>query len=241
MSGHSKWANIKHKKERADAKRGKIFTRLIREITVAARIGGAEVSTNARLRLAVDKAFSANMPKDTIHRAIDRGAGHLEEVDYVALRYEGYGAGGAAVMVDCLTDNKTRTAANVRHAFGKFGGNMGTNGCVAFQFIQQGYLLFSPQTDETELMEAALNAGAEDMVKHEDNSFEVTTSPEKFIVIRAALQEKGFSAADGEVTLCPINKTILNTQDSLQIQRLIDALEDLDDTQDVYTTAIFVE
>jgi YebC/PmpR family DNA-binding regulatory protein len=241
MSGHSKWANIKHKKERVDAKRGKIFTRLIREITVAARIGGTEASTNARLRLAVDKAFGANMPKDTIYRAIDRGAGHLEEVDYVALRYEGYGAGGAAVMVDCLTDNKTRTAANVRHAFGKFGGNMGTNGCVAFQFVQQGYLLFSPQTDETELMEAALNAGAEDMVKHEDNSFEVTTSPEKFIVIRAALQEKGFSAADGEVTLCPINKTILNTQDSLQIQRLIDALEDLDDTQEVYTTAIFVE
>jgi len=241
MSGHSKWANIKHKKERTDAKRGKIFTRIIREVSVAARIGGAEISSNARLRLAVDKAFSANMPKDTIYRAIDRGAGHLEAVDYVALRYEGYGAGGAAVMVDCLTDNKTRTAANVRHAFSKFGGNMGTSGCVAFQFVEQGYLLFSPQTDENALMEAALNAGAEDMIKQEDNSFEVITSPENFIVIRTALNKKGLNAADGEVTLYPINKIILNTQDSLQTQQLIDALEDLDDTQAVYTTAVFNE
>ncbi|QQS16471.1 MAG: YebC/PmpR family DNA-binding transcriptional regulator [Neisseriales bacterium] len=238
MSGHSKWANIKHKKERADAKRGQIFTRLIREITVAAKIGGSDVDTNARLRLAVDKAYSANMPKDTIKRAIDRGTGNLEDINYVALRYEGYGAGGAAVMVDCLTDNKTRTAANVRHVFSKFGGNMGTNGCVAFQFIEQGYLLFAPQTDENALLETALNAGAKDLLTHEDGSFEVLIEPDLFISVRTALENNGLQAADGEVTLCPLNKTPLTEIESRQIQKLIDALEELEDVQEVYTTAM---
>lgn len=241
MSGHSKWANIKHKKERADAKRGQIFTRLIREITVAAKMGGADVDSNARLRLAVDKAYSANMPKDTIKRAIDRGTGNLEDINYVALRYEGYGAGGAAVMVDCLTDNKTRTAAHVRHVFSKFGGNMGTNGCVAFQFIEQGYLLFAPQTDENALLETALSAGAKDLLTHEDGSFEVLIEPNLFMSVRTALENSGLQAADGEVTLLPLNKTMLTEAENRQIQKLIDALEELEDVQEVYTTAMLTD
>src|SRR5688500_13548874 len=180
MAGHSKWANIKHKKAAADAKRGKIFTRLIKEITVAARIGGGDVDSNPRLRLAVDKAYDNNMPKDTIERAIKRGSGDLEGVTYEEIRYEGYGVGGAAVMVDCMTDNKTRTVADVRHAFSKHGGNLGTDGSVAFLFKHCGQLIYAPGTDEDELMEAALEAGAEDVVTNDDGSIEVVTGPYDF-------------------------------------------------------------
>ncbi|MFC3533717.1 YebC/PmpR family DNA-binding transcriptional regulator [Vogesella facilis] len=238
MAGHSKWANIKHKKERADAKRGKIFTRLIKEITVAAKMGGADIDTNPRLRLAVDKAWDANMPKDNVQRAIDRGAGTLEGVDYLECRYEGYGIGGAAVMVDCLTDNKTRTVADVRHAFSKYGGNMGTDGCVAFQFTHCGSLLFAPGVDEDALMEAALEAGADDVVSNDDGSLEVLTPPYDFPLIKAALESAGFKAEGGEVTMRPQNETELTGDDAVRMQKLLDALEDLDDVQEVYTSAV---
>ncbi|MEQ6289332.1 YebC/PmpR family DNA-binding transcriptional regulator [Vogesella sp. GCM10023246] len=238
MAGHSKWANIKHKKERADAKRGKIFTRLIKEITVAAKMGGADIDSNPRLRLAVDKAWDANMPKDNIQRAIDRGAGTLEGVDYLECRYEGYGIGGAAVMVDCLTDNKTRTVADVRHAFSKYGGNMGTDGCVAFQFTHCGYMLFAPGVDEDALMEAALEAGADDVVSNDDGSLEVITPPYEFSRIKAALEAAGFKAEDGEVTMRPQNESVLAGDDAVRMQKLLDALEDLDDVQEVYTSAV---
>lgn len=241
MSGHSKWANIKHKKERTDAKRGKIFTRLIKEITVAARLGGGDPDSNPRLRLAMDKALDANMPKDNIQRAIDRGTGNLEGVDYVEIRYEGYGIGGAAVMVDCLTDNKTRTVADVRHAFSKHGGNMGTDGCVAFQFTHCGYLVFAPGSDEDALMEAALDAGADDVVTNDDGSIEVITAPYGFTEVKARLEAAGFKAEMGEVTMRPQNVTELSSEDGAKMQRLIDALEDLDDVQEVYTTAEFDE
>ena len=207
MAGHSKWANIQHRKGRQDAKRGKIFTRLIKEITVAAKMGGGDPAANPRLRLAMDKAFDANMPKDNIQRAVDKGCGNLEGVEYIELRYEGYGIGGAALMVDCLTDNKTRTVADVRHAFNKHGGNLGTDGSVAFQFVHQGYLLFAPGVNEEALMEAALEAA-------------------------------GFQAADGEVTMRAQNETELAGDEAEKMQKLIDALEDLDDVQDVYTTAV---
>ncbi|SMF25077.1 YebC/PmpR family DNA-binding transcriptional regulator [Pseudogulbenkiania subflava] len=238
MAGHSKWANIKHKKERADAKRGKIFTRLIKEITVAARLGGGDIDTNPRLRLAVDKAWGANMPKDNVQRAIDRGAGTLEGVDYVEIRYEGYGIGGAAVMVDCMTDNKTRTVADVRHAFSKYGGNMGTDGCVAFQFKHCGYLVFAPGVDEDALMEAALESGAEDVVTNDDGSIEVITAPYEFTEVRAALESAGFKAEMGEVTMRALNETELEGEDAERMQKLLDALEDLDDVQEVYTSAV---
>lgn len=241
MAGHSKWANIKHKKERADAKRGKIFTRLIKEITVAARLGGGDASTNPRLRLAMDKAFDANMPKDNVQRAIDRGAGNLEGVNYEELRYEGYGIGGAAVMVDCMTDNKTRTVADVRHAFSKYGGNMGTDGCVAFQFKHCGYLLFAPGVNEDALMEAALESGAEDVVTNDDGSIEVITGPYEFSDVKAALEKAGFKAEDGEVTMRPLNETELAGDDAVRMQKLLDALEDLDDVQEVYTSAVMDE
>ncbi|WP_174875806.1 YebC/PmpR family DNA-binding transcriptional regulator [Vogesella oryzae] len=238
MAGHSKWANIKHKKERADAKRGKIFTRLIKEITVAAKMGGADIDSNPRLRLAVDKAWDANMPKDNIQRAIDRGAGTMEGVDYQECRYEGYGIGGAAVMVDCLTDNKTRTVADVRHAFSKYGGNMGTDGCVAFQFTHCGALLYAPGVDEDALMEAALEAGADDVITNDDGSLEVLTPPYEFPVIKAALEAAGFKAEGGEVTMRPQNETELAGDDAVRMQKLLDALEDLDDVQEVYTSAV---
>jgi YebC/PmpR family DNA-binding regulatory protein len=241
MAGHSKWANIKHKKERADAKRGKIFTRLIKEITVAARLGGGDANTNPRLRLAVDKAYDANMPKDNVQRAIDRGAGNLEGVSYEELRYEGYGIGGAAVMVDCMTDNKTRTVADVRHAFSKYGGNMGTDGCVAFQFKHCGYLLFAPGVIEDTLMEAALEAGAEDVVTNDDGSIEVITDPYEFSDVKATLEQAGFKAEDGEVTMRPLNETELSGDDAVKMQKLLDALEDLDDVQEVYTSAVLDE
>ncbi|BEV71689.1 MULTISPECIES: YebC/PmpR family DNA-binding transcriptional regulator [unclassified Paludibacterium] len=237
MAGHSKWANIKHKKERADAKRGKIFTRLIKEITVAARMGGGDADINPRLRLAVDKALDANMPKDNIQRAIDRGTGSLEGVDYAEIRYEGYGIGGAAVMVDCLTDNKTRTVADVRHAFSKYGGNMGTDGCVAFQFKHCGYLVFAPGVDEDAIMEAALEAGAEDVVTNDDGSIEVITGPYEFTDVKGKLEAAGFKAEMGEVTMRPQNVTELSGDDAVRMQKLLDALEDLDDVQEVYTSA----
>ena len=238
MAGHSKWANIKHKKAATDAKRGKIFTRVIKEITVAAKMGGSDISCNPRLRLAVDKGFDANMPKDTIQRAIDRGTGSLEGVNYEECRYEGYGIGGAAVIVDCLTDNKTRTVADVRHAFSKYGGNMGTDGCVAFQFKHCGQMLFAPGTNEDALMEAALEAGAEDIVTHDDGSIEVLTPPYEFGDIKQALEAAGFTPDMGEVSMKALNETEMNLEDSIRMQKLLDALEDLDDVQEVHTSAI---
>ncbi len=241
MAGHSKWANIKHKKAAADAKRGKIFTRLIKEITVAARMGGGDVNTNPRLRLAMDKALDANMTKDTIQRAVDRGAGNLEGANYEECRYEGYGIGGAAVMVDCLTDNKTRTVADVRHAFSKYGGNMGTDGCVSFQFKHCGSLVFAPGTSEDAVMEVALEAGAEDVIGNDDGSVEVITPPYEFHDIREALEAAGFKAEMAEVTMRAENETELEGDDAVRMQKLIDALESLDDVQDVYTTAVMDE
>ena len=237
MAGHSKWANIKHKKERQDAKRGKIFTRVIKEITVAAKMGGGDPNSNPRLRLAIDKAVDANMPKDNIQRAIDKGTGNLEGVEYIELRYEGYGIGGAAVMVDCLTDNKTRTVADVRHAFTKNGGNLGTDGCVAFNFKHQGYLVFEPGVDENALMEAALEAGAEDVITDEDGMVEVITDPYEYSSVKSALEAVGFKSIDGEVTMRAQNMAVLAGDDAIRMQKLLDALEDLDDVQDVYTSA----
>ena len=238
MSGHSKWANIKHKKAATDAKRGKIFTRLIKEITVAAKLGGGDTGTNPRLRLAMDKAFDANMPKDTVERAIKRGCGDLEGVNYEEIRYEGYGINGAAVMVDCLTDNKVRTVADVRHAFSKFGGNMGTDGSVAFQFLHCGQLLFAPGINEDALLEAALEAGADDVKGHEDGSIEVITSPYALHVVKLALEAAGFKAEFGEVSMKPQNEITLSGDDALKMQKLLDALESLDDVQAVYTSAL---
>ena len=237
MAGHSKWANIKHKKAATDAKRGKIFTRLIKEITVAAKMGGGDSATNPRLRLAVDKALDANMPKDNIERAIKRGCGELEGVNYEELRYEGYGIGGAAVMVDCLTDNKTRTVADVRHAFSKNGGNLGTDGSVAFQFKHCGQMIFAPGTDEDKLMEAALEAGADDVLTNEDGSIEVITGPYDFAAVKQTLEKAGFKAEFGEVTMKSSAETVLKGDDGVKMQKLLDALEALDDVQDVYTTA----
>ncbi|MHB1245757.1 MAG: YebC/PmpR family DNA-binding transcriptional regulator [Sulfuriferula sp.] len=238
MAGHSKWANIKHKKAATDAKRGKIFTRLIKEITVAAKLGGGDVSCNPRLRLAMDKAFDANMPKDTTERAIKRGCGELEGVNYEEIRYEGYGINGAAVMVDCLTDNKVRTVADVRHAFSKYGGNMGTDGCVAFQFKHCGQLLFAPGTDEDKLMEAALEAGAEDVVSNDDGSIEVITPPHDFHAVKAELESAGFKAEFGEVSMKALNETELSGDEAVKMQKLLDALEVLDDVQEVYTSVV---
>lgn len=237
MAGHSKWANIQHKKARVDAKRGKIFTRLIKEITVAARLGGGDPASNPRLRLAMDKAWDANMPKDNVQRAIDKGTGNLEGVDYIELRYEGYGIGGAALMVDCMTDNKTRTVADVRHAFNKYGGNLGTDGCVAFNFAHQGYLVYA-DADEDALMEAALEAGAEDVIVDEDGIIEVVTAPADWTQVKAALEAAGFESQDGDVTMRAQNETVLSGEEAVKMQKLIDALEDLDDVQNVYTSAV---
>ena len=238
MAGHSKWANIKHKKAATDAKRGKIFTRLIKEITVAARLGGSDVGTNARLRLAVDKAYENNMPKDTIERAMKRGAGELEGVNYEEIRYEGYGIAGAAVMVDCMTDNKTRTVADVRHAFTKFGGNLSTDGSVAFLFKHCGQMIFAPGTHEDKLMEASLEAGAEDVISNDDGSFEVITGPYDFTQVKVALAKAGFKPEFGEVTMKADNEVDMTGDDAARMQKLLDALESLDDVQDVYTTAL---
>ncbi len=238
MAGHSKWANIKHKKAATDAKRGKIFTRLIKEITVASRIGGGDVGSNARLRLAVDKAYENNMPKDTIERALKRGAGELEGVNYEEVRYEGYGIAGAAVMVDCLTDNKTRTVADVRHAFTKYGGNLGTDGSVAFLFKHCGQLMFAPGTSEDKLVEAALDAGADDVVANDDGSFEVVTGPYDFAQVKEALAKAGLKAEFAEVSMKAANEAEMTGDDAVKMQKLLDALEAIDDVQDVYTTAV---
>lgn len=237
MAGHSKWANIQHKKARVDAQRGKIFTKLIKEITVAAKLGGGDPSSNPRLRLAMDKAWDNNMPKDNIQRAIDKGTGNLEGVEYIELRYEGYGVGGAALMVDCMTDNKTRTVADVRHAFTKNGGNLGTDGCVAFNFQHQGYLVFV-NVDEDALMEAALEAGVEDVIVDDEGIIEVITAPNEWANIKAKLEEVGFKSEDGDVTMRAQNTTELMGEDAIKMQKLIDALEDLDDVQNVYTSAV---
>ena len=238
MAGHSKWANIQHRKGRQDAKRGKVFTKLIKEITVAARMGGGDITANPRLRLAVEKARGESMPKDNIENAIKRGTGQLEGVTYEEGRYEGYGIGGAAVIVDCLTDNKIRTVADVRHAFSKHGGNMGTDGCVAFQFKHCGQLMFAPGTDEDALMDAALEAGAEDVITNDDGSIEVVTGPYEFSDVKAALETAGFVAEFGEVTMKPLNDTELEGDDAVRMQKLLDALESLDDVQEVYTNAV---
>ena len=240
MAGHSKWANIKHRKASADARKGKIFTRLIKEITVAARLGGADVNSNPRLRLAMDKAYDNNMPKDTIERAIKRGSGELEGVAYEEVRYEGYGIGGAAVMVDCMTDNKTRTVADVRHAFSKYGGNLGTAGSVAFLFKHCGQLVFSPGTDEDKVMEAALDADAEDVIKNDDGSIEVITRPNDFPAVRQKLEQAGLKADVADVTFKPATENILSGEEAARMQRLLEALETLDDVQDVYTSAVLV-
>ncbi len=241
MAGHSKWANIQHRKGKQDAKRGKIFTRLIKEITVAARMGGGDPTGNPRLRLAMDKAYDNNMPKDNVERAVKRGSGELEGVVYLELRYEGYGINGAAVMVDCMTDNKTRTVADVRHAFSKYGGNLGTDGSVAFMFNHCGQMLFAPGTNEDALMEAALDAGADDIINHDDGSIEVITPPHDFAKIKQALEAAGYKAAFAEVIMKPESEVVFTGDDAVKMQKLLDALEDLDDVQEVYTTAVIEE
>jgi YebC/PmpR family DNA-binding regulatory protein len=238
MAGHSKWANIQHRKGRQDAKRGKIFTRLIKEITVAARLGGGDAATNPRLRLAVDKAYDNNMPKENVERAIKRGTGGLEGANYEEVRYEGYGIGGAAVMVDCMTDNKHRTVADVRHALTKHGGNLGTDGSVAFLFRHCGQMVFAPGTNEEKLMEAAIDAGADDVVANDDGSIEVITAPHDFPEVRKTLDKAGFRADLAEVTMKPTAETVLAGDDAARMQRLLDALEAVDDVQEVYTNAV---
>ncbi|HEX8738795.1 MAG TPA: YebC/PmpR family DNA-binding transcriptional regulator [Casimicrobiaceae bacterium] len=240
MAGHSKWANIKHRKAAIDAKRGKIFTRLIKEITVAARLGGGDITANPRLRLAVDKARGENMPKDTIDNAIRRGSGQLEGVSYEEIRYEGYGIGGAAVIVDAMTDNRTRTVADVRHAFSKYGGNLGTDGSVAFLFRHCGQIMFAPGTDENKVIEGAIDAGAEDVVTHDDGSIEVTTGPYDFIAVRDALARSGLRPELAEVVMKPQNEVELAGEDGERMQKLLDALEAIDDVQNVYTSAVIV-
>jgi YebC/PmpR family DNA-binding regulatory protein len=241
MSGHSKWANIKHKKALVDAKRGKVFTRLIKEVTVASRLGGPDRDMNPRLRLAVDKAYGANMPKDTIERAMKRGSGDLEGVNYDEIRYEGYGVGGAAVMIDCLTDNRTRTVADVRHAFTKNGGNLGTDGSVSYLFKHCGQFVFAPGASEDKVMEAALEAGADDVVANDDGSIEVVCAPADFLRVREALEQGGLKPDLAEVTMKPAMENELAGEDGVRMQKLLDALESIDDVQNVYTTAVIEE
>ena len=239
MAGHSKWANIKHRKAAADAKKGKVFTRLIKEITVAAKMGGGDPNMNPRLRLAMDKGREANMAKDSVQNAIKRGTGQLEGVTYEEVRYEGYGPGGAALIVDCLTDNRTRTVAEVRHAFAKNGGNLGSDGSVAFMFKHCGLFVFAPGASEEKVMEAALEAGAEDVVANEDGSIEVLCAPHDFHPVKAALEKAGLKPELAEVTMKPRNDNALAGGDAQRMRSLLDALEGLDDVQDVYTTAAF--
>jgi YebC/PmpR family DNA-binding regulatory protein len=241
MAGHSKWANIQHRKGRQDEKRGAAFSRMAKEITVAAKMGGGDPGFNPRLRLAVDKAKGVNMPKDKIDNAIKKGTGELEGVEYVEVRYEGYGIGGAAIMVDCVTDNKVRTVADVRHAFSKYGGNLGTDGCVAFQFKHCGQMIFAPGTDEAALMDAAIEAGAEDVASNEDGSIEVITAANDFMAVKDALEAAGFKPEFGEVTMKPEGETVLAGDDAVRMQKLLDALENLDDVQEIYTTAVIDE
>ncbi|MFZ4056280.1 MAG: YebC/PmpR family DNA-binding transcriptional regulator [Burkholderiaceae bacterium] len=235
MAGHSKWANIQHRKGRQDEKRGKIWTKLIREITVAAKLGGGDIGTNPRLRLAIDKAKDSNMPNDNVQRAVQRGTGSLEGVNYEEIRYEGYGINGAAIIVDCLTDNRTRTVAEVRHAFTKNGGNMGAEGSVAFLFRHCGQLLFAPGTNEDQLMEVALEAGADDVISHEDGALEVISSVALFSKVQDALQKANFKAELATVSMRPETDISLTSEQLEAMQKLLDALENLDDVQAVYT------
>lgn len=237
MAGHSKWANIQHRKGRQDEKRGKIWTRIIREITVAARQGGGDVASNPRLRLAVDKAKAANMPADRIKYNIDKASGNLEGVNYEEIRYEGYGIGGAAIIVDTMTDNKVRTVAEVRHLFSKNGGNLGTEGSVAFQFKHCGQIIFAPGTNEDKVMEVALEAGAEDVIADDDGAIEVLTSPADFEAVKNALEAAGLAAEVAEVTMRAENTIVLAGEDAQKMQKLLDALEDQDDVQNVYHNA----
>lgn len=238
MAGHSKWANIKHRKAAADAKKGKVFTRLIKEITVAAKLGGGDPDTNPRLRLAMDKAREANMAKDSVQNAIKRGSGQLEGVSYEEARYEGYGPGGAAILVECLTDNRTRTVAEVRHAFTKNGGNLGSDGSVSYLFKHCGQFVFAPGTSEDAVMEAGLDAGAEDVLKNDDGSVELLCAPADFPAVKAALEKAGLTAELAEVTMKPANESSLAGADAGRMRSLLDALESLDDVQDVHTTAV---
>ncbi|MFN2645157.1 MAG: YebC/PmpR family DNA-binding transcriptional regulator [Burkholderiales bacterium] len=238
MAGHSKWANIKHRKAAADAKKGKVFTRLIKEITVAAKLGGGDANANPRLRLAMDKAREANMTKDSVQNAIKRGMGQLDGVTYEEARYEGYGPGGAAVLVDCLTDNRTRTVAEVRHAFTKNGGNLGADGSVSYLFKHCGQFIFPPGTSEDRLMEATLEAGADDIVANDDGSVELLCAAGDFQRVKDALERAGLKAELAEITMKPANEATLAADERLRMQRLLDALEGLDDVQNVYTTAV---
>ncbi len=238
MAGHSKWANIKHRKAAADAKKGKVFTRVIREITVAARAGGGDPDSNPRLRLSLEKAREANMTKDSVTRAIQRGTGELEGVTYEEARYEGYGVAGAAVLVECLTDNRTRTVAEVRHAFSKNGGNLGSDGSVAYLFKHCGQFVFAPGASEEKVMDAALEAGAEDVVANDDGSVEVLCAPADFHAVQAALEKAGLKAEVAEITMKPTTESALAGGDAQRMKNLLDALEGLDDVQNVYTTAV---
>jgi YebC/PmpR family DNA-binding regulatory protein len=238
MAGHSRWANVKHRKERADAKRGKIFTRLIREITVAARLGGGDPGGNPRLRLAIDKAREQNLPNDNIQRAVQRGAGELEGAAYEEIRYEGHGPGGAAMMVDCMTDNRTRTVAEVRHAFTRNGGNLGADGSVAYLFKHAGQFIFAPGTSEDRVMEAGLDAGAEDVVKNDDDSVELICAPADFPAVKAALEKAKLKPDLAEITWKPTMEATLAPEQQARMRNLVDALENLDDVQNVYTTAV---
>ena len=238
MSGHSKWANIKHRKAAADSKKGKVFTRLIREITVAAKAGGGDPDSNPRLRLSLEKAREANMTKDSVQNAIKRGIGQLDGVSYEEVRYEAYGPGGAAVMLNCLTDNRTRTVAEVRHAFTKNGGNLGSDGSVAYLFKHCGQFIFAPGASEDRVLEAALDAGAEDVVKHADGSVELLCAPGDFLPVKAALEKAGLKAEIAEITMKPVNETPLAGEEATRMRRLLEVLEGLDDVQDVYTSAV---
>ena len=237
MAGHSKWANIQHRKGRQDEKRGKIWTRVIREITVAARQGGGDLSMNPRLRLAVDKAKASNMPADTIKKNIDKATGNLEGVSYEEIRYEGYGIGGAAIIVDCMTDNRVRTVAEVRHAFSKYGGNMGTEGSVAFQFKHVGQFVFAPGTSEDKVMEVALEAGADDVITDDDGAIEVLCAPPEFEAVKTALEGAGLKPEVAEVTMRAENTIELHGEDAQRMQKLLDVIEELDDTQAVFHNA----
>ncbi|HEY0720806.1 MAG TPA: YebC/PmpR family DNA-binding transcriptional regulator [Gammaproteobacteria bacterium] len=239
MAGHSKWANIQHRKGRQDAKRGKLFTKLIREITVSARMGGGDPSSNPRLRAAVDKALDGNMTKETIERAIKRGAGGAEGENYEEIRYEGYGPAGVAVMVECMTDNRNRTVSEVRHAFTKSGGNLGTDGSVAYLFSKIGLLSYPPGTNEDKVMEVALEAGADDVVSNDDGSIDVSTSPESFIAVKEAMVAAGLTPQMADITMKPSMTVDLQLEDAEKVMRLVDMLEDLDDVQNVYSNADF--
>lgn len=241
MAGHSKWANIQHRKGRQDAKRGKIFTKLIKEITVSARMGGGDTAMNPRLRAAVAAAKEENMPSDNITRAIKKGTGELEGVNYEEIRYEGYGINGAAIIIDCLTDNRQRAVMDVRHALTKHGGNLGTDGSVAFMFKHCGQLVFEPGVSEDAVMEAALEAGAEDVITDDDGSIEVITAPGDFVTVKEALEAAGLKAVMAQVTMKPLNEVVFTGDDAVKMQKILDMLEDLDDVQEVYTSAVIEE